>query len=91
MKNIFFFLIATIFVSCKNDYPMEFYGTYENIDSFHVRFTMLNLYKNNNYLFYSWSCMDGTRDTGEFELDDGILSFKSFLPIDTTNQKTIGD
>lgn len=31
--------------------------------------------------------MDGTKDTGEFELDDGILSFKSFLPIDTANQK----
>jgi len=31
--------------------------------------------------------MDGTKDTGEFELDDGILSFKSFSPIDTANQK----
>ena len=75
------------FIGCKSAYPEELYGTYENMDSVHIRFTRMSFYRNHSYSFYSWSCMDGNRDTGEFYFDDGTITFRSVLPIDTAGHK----
>lgn len=75
------------FIGCKPTYPEELYGTYENMDSFHIRFTRMSFYRNHSYSFYSWSCMDGNRDSGEFYFDDGTITFRSVLLIDTAGHK----
>ncbi|MES2132671.1 MAG: hypothetical protein V4506_09990 [Bacteroidota bacterium] len=75
------------FVSCKPTYPEELYGTYENIDSFHILFTKMSFHRNHIYTFDTWSCMDGTHDSGEFYFDNGTITFHSFLPIDTVGHK----
>ena len=84
-KNFFFITIFFLitFISCKDRYPDEFYGTYEKNDSFNIQFSKIKFYSGNFYSFYSYSCLDGTRDTGEFCLDNNVLTFKSFNPVDT--------
>ena len=84
-KNFFLITIffPITFICCKDKYPDGFYGTYEKKDSFNIQFSKIKFYSGNFYSFYSYSCLDGTRDTGEFRLNNNVLTFKSFNPIDT--------
>jgi hypothetical protein len=85
MKNIFVLIIfiALSFSCCKDRYPDDFYGTYEKVDSINIQFSKIKFYRNNHYSFSTSSCLEGTRDTGEFFLDENSISFKSFQSIDT--------
>ena len=76
--------VSLTLMCCKEKYPADLYGTYEKIDTTGMSYTELNFYRKNNYSFYSGTCMDRTRDTGEFYLSNNILTCKSFLPVDTS-------
>lgn len=70
------------FTSCNTKYEKQFYGTYENIDTSRITFSMIHFYENNKYSFYSSTCFAKTKDSGIFSLTNNKISFRSFeLPL----------
>jgi hypothetical protein len=82
-------LVVTL-VSCNGKYNKEFWGTYENNDTNRHIFSRISFYDDSTYSFYSSSCFDITRDSGNFIFANDTISFQSCgLPLSDTGRHKI--
>ena len=90
LRLLIIYFLAIILTSCNSRYDKQFYGTYENVDSTRFVWSGITFYENNNYAFYSSTCFDFVRDSGNFILTNNTISFHSFnLPLVDTNVSPI--